>query len=38
MAISSIFYPSFSSVTLDTITHAMTLHYRPTSMAVLPSL
>jgi len=38
MVISCIFYPSFSSVTLDTITHAMTLHYRPTSMAVLPSL
>jgi len=27
-----IFYPSFSSVTLDTITHATTLHYRPTSI------
>jgi len=27
----------FSSVTLDRITHAMTLHYRPTSMTVLPS-
>jgi len=27
MAISCIFYPSFSSVTLDTITHARTLHY-----------
>ena len=31
-----IFYPSFSSVTLDTITHATTLHYRPTSIPVLP--
>ena len=38
MAISCIFYPSFISVTLDTITHATTLHYRPyTSMPVLPS-
>jgi len=27
MAISCIFYPSFSSVTLDTITHARALHY-----------